>query len=130
MRLRGQNCCGVVMQRAATKQSPGASSKERAHIAWIKERGECIACGAAGGVIAHHCVGSTYKLRVGVDRVQIGHAFVLGLCQSCDDIVTHGTHRAFRERFGSYAGNWDRQYADSPVKFDDLIVQGIMQSGR
>lgn len=118
------------MQRLSTKQSPGANAKERAHITWIKERGECIACGNTGGVIAHHCVGSTFKIRVGMDRVQIGHAFVLGLCQSCDNVVTFGSHRAFRDAFGSYASNWERQYQKSPVKFDDLIIQGVLQSGR
>ncbi len=118
------------MQRLATKQSPSANAIERAHIKWIKERGECIACGNAGGVIAHHSVGSTFKLRVGFERVQIGNAFVIGLCQCCDNVVTRGSHRAFREAFGSYSALWLRQYEKSPVKFDDLIIQGIMQSGR
>lgn len=118
------------MQRVATKQSPGANAKERAHMAWLKDRGICTACGNDGGVIVHHCVGSTFKVRVGLERVQIGNTFVLGLCSPCDNIVTRGTHRAFREAFGSYASNWARQYEQSPVKFDDLIVRGIEQSGR
>lgn len=118
------------MQRKATKQSPAANAKERAHIAWIKERGICAACHNDGGVIAHHCVGSAFKVRVGLDRVHIGHAFVLGLCLACDNIVTRGTHKAFREAFGSYADLWAKQYQQSPVEFDELIVKGIMESGR
>ncbi len=118
------------MQRLATKQSPGANATERAHIKWIKERGICAACDSSGGVIAHHCAGSTYKVHVGLERVQIGHAFVLGLCQCCDNIVTRGSHRAFFNAFGCYTNLWLKQYEQSPVKFDDIIIQGIMISGR
>lgn len=89
-----------------------------------------MACGSDGGVICHHAVGSSYKVRVGLEIVLIGHALVIGLCQCCDNLVTRGTHKAFRESFGSYADLWAKQYADSPVKFDDLIIQGIAESGK
>ena len=97
---------------------------------WIKERGICAACNNYGGVIIHHCVGSSYKVRVDCERVIIGHAFVLGLCQCCDNVVTRGSHRAFNDAFGLYKGLWWRQYSDSVINFDDLTVQGIMNSGR
>lgn len=118
------------MQRPSTRQSPGANAAAKAHMAWLKDRGICIACGNDAGVIVHHCVGSTYKVRAGLVRVQIGNEFVLGLCQCCDDIVTKGSHRAFKDAFGSYSELFEKQYADSPVKFDDLIIQGIAESGK
>jgi len=118
------------MQRLATRQSPAAKASERAYIGWIKERGICAACGNDGGVIAHHCMGSTYKVHVGLERVQIGHAMVIGLCACCDAIVTRGSHRAFNMAFGKYADLWEKQYLESPIKFDNLIVEGIMKSGK
>ena len=118
------------MQRPRSKQSPQADAKAKAQIGWIKERGICIACGNDGGVIAHHCVGSTFKVHVGLERVQIGNEFAIGLCQPCDNIVTRGSHRVFRGAFGSYAALWAKQYEDCPVKFDDLIIEGIANSGR
>lgn len=118
------------MQRTSTRQSRGANADEKRHMQWIKERGMCVACDNDGGVICHHAVGSSYKVRVGLEIVLIGHAFVLGLCQCCDDIVTKGSHRAFKDAFGPYSELFFKQYASSPVKFDDLIIQGIAESGR
>lgn len=121
------------MQRPITKQSPGADRIAKDHMNWLKERGVCSACGADhgyGNVIIHHCVGSSYKVRVGVERVLIGHAFVLALGQDCDDIVTCGSHRAFKEKFGAYADLWAAQYQQSPVKFGELIVRGILLCGK
>lgn len=118
------------MQRPSTKQSRGANADEKRHIAWLKNRGICAACGNDGGVICHHAVGSSYKVTVGLERVLIGHALVIGLCEPCDNLVTRGTHKALKDSFGTYAELWARQYEDSPVKFDDLIIQGIMESGR
>ena len=121
------------MQRPSTRQSPAADRLAKDHMTWLKERGICSACGndhGYGNVILHHCVGSSYKVRVGVERVQIGHAFVIALGQDCDDIVTRGTHKAFKERFGNYADIWAAQYQQSPVKFGELIVRGILLSGK
>ena len=121
------------MQRPSTRQSPAADKIAKQHMQWIKERGICAGCGVDcgyGNVIVHHCVGSAYKIHVGLERVLIGHAFVLGLCQSCDDIITHGTHQAFKDLYGDYADIWAVQYQQSPVKFGELIVRGILMCGK
>lgn len=118
------------MQHKITKQSPGANTKDKAHMQWLKDRGVCIACGNDAGVIVHHCVGATYKVRVGAVRVQIGNQFVLGLCQCCDDMVKKHSHIGFKRAFDTYTNLFFKQYEDSPIKFDDLIIQGIYESGK
>jgi len=114
------------MMRKATKQSRGANSNERAHMAWIKERGICAACGNRGHVICHHLYGSSAKIKVNFATVLIGHAAVMGLCGICDAIVTRRSRRAFVEAFGPQNMLWLMQYQESPVKFPEEVVQGIM----
>lgn len=118
------------MQRIATRQSRAANSNEKLHMQWIKDRGVCSACNSDGGVIVHHCEGSTFKTKVSGATVIIGHAFVIGLCGPCDGIVTRGSRRAFRDAFGLQSMLWARQYEESPVRFPDEVVEGIINSGR
>jgi len=118
------------MQRAATRQSPVAKASERAYIGWIKDRGICAACGNDGGVIAHHCMGSTYKVHVGLERVQIGNWFVIGLCQACDNIVTRQSRKAFVAAFGEQSKLWLKQAEEYPVEIPLQIIQGIARSGK
>lgn len=118
------------MQRKPTKQSRGANAQERAHIAWIKERGICAACGGDSGVIAHHCEGATFKVTVDFERVQVGHWFVLGLCQCCDNIVTRQSRAAFRDAFGAQSALWLKQAEQYPVEIPLNVIQGIAQYGR
>lgn len=117
------------MQRPATRQSRGANADEKRHMQWIKERGLCAACWNNGGVIVHHCGGSAYKTKVDSITVLIGHAFVLGLCEICDSIVTRGSRRALENAFGRQSLLWEAQYVHSPVKFADEILRGIAQCG-
>lgn len=98
------------MQRPATRQSRGINSAERRYIGWIKDRMICAACKQYGPVICHHAEGSAFKNQ----KVLVGHLFVLGLCQSCDDIVTHQSRRAFRDSFGSQSGLWVEQFEQYP----------------
>jgi len=118
------------MQRKATKQSRIADSAERAHIQWIKERGICAACGNDRGVIAHHCMGSTFKVHVGLERVQIGNWFIIGLCDPCDNIVTRQSRKAFTQAFGSQSSLWLKQAEQYPVEIPLKIIQGIAQYGK
>lgn len=117
------------MQRKSTAQSRGANALEKAHMQWIKERNQCAACGNSG-VINHHCEGSTFKVKVDLATVLIGHAFVIGLCQCCDKIITRGSRKAFREAFGFQSDLWLKQYQDSPVRLPDEVVEGIKNCGR
>jgi hypothetical protein len=115
------------MQRKATRQSRAANIQERDHISWIKERGICAACGNYGGVIAHHCEGSTFKVRVGFERVQVGNWFVIGLCNYCDDIVTRQSRAAFRKIFGAQSELWLKQAEQYPKEIPLNVMQGIAQ---
>lgn len=117
------------MQRLATRQSPAANAAAKAHMAWLKGRGICASCGDDSGVICHHSVGSSFKVHVGIERVHIGHAFVLGLCMACDTLRTRSRKR-FIDAFGLECKLWSMQYQESPIKFEDLIVHGIINSGR
>ncbi len=118
------------MQRKATAQSRAINAAEKHHLNWGKERCICSACGAHGYVIAHHFAGSSAKVRVGLQRVMIGHWAINFLCQSCDDIVTHQSRRAFRERFGNECEAWLKQAEHYPVEIPLEVIQGISQYGR
>lgn len=118
------------MRRKSTKQSRGINAEEKAHMTWAKERCICAACDRPGPVVAHHCEGSTFKVRAGLERIMVGHWFVIGLCQSCDDIVTHGSRRAFRERFGDQCDLWLTQAESYPKEIPINVIKGIAQCQR
>lgn len=118
------------MQRLATRQSRAANTQEKLHMAWIKERGVCAACGIKCHVINHHCEGSTFKIKVMGVTVLIGHAFVIGLCSCCDALVTNQGRRQFREAYGLQSDLWLTQYEESPVRFDSDIETGIAICGK
>lgn len=118
------------MQRRATRQSPAPCAGAKALIKWIKERGICAACGADGGVIAHHFCGSSAKQRVGLERSYIGPWAVNGLCQGCDDIVTHGTRAAFRDLYGPESQVWLEQIKEYPGGVPELIIEGVKLCGK
>lgn len=113
------------MQRRATAQSRGPNASERARMAWLKDRQICAACGSHGPVINHHAEGSCCKIKVGLVTVHIGHAFVLGLCQCCDDLVTHGSRRALTDVYGPQSQMWLKQERDNPSPAPEIIFEGI-----
>jgi len=97
------------MQRRKTKTTRGPNSEEKAYHGWIKEiRQTCAACGNKGPVIGHHCEGATFKH----NKTLVGHWYFIGLCQSCDDIVTHGSRKAFRDAFGPQCLLWDNEIGE------------------
>jgi len=83
------------MQRKATKNTRTANAGERSYHAWLKLR-DCCVCGNMGPSIVHHCCGQTYRH----NKQLIGHKFCIPLCQSCDDVITYGSRRKFKEKFG------------------------------
>jgi hypothetical protein len=113
------------MQRPSTRQSRGINAAELEHLRWVKDRGICSACGNTGGVIAHHFAGSSAKARVGLEIVMIGHWAINGLCQNCDDIVTHGSRRAFREIFGNECDVWLKQAGHYPKQIPIEVISGV-----
>lgn len=102
------------MQRKPTRQSRGPDAAEKRHMAWIKERGICAACVNDGGVIGHHCEGATFKH----NKILLGHWFVIGLCQCCDNIITRQSRRAFRDAFGNQCDLWFKQLQEYPLKHE------------
>lgn len=91
------------MNRKPTKNTRGPNADEKRYVTWIKqEKITCCACERISPLIAHHCEGATFKH----NKVLIGHWFVIGLCELCDSIVTFGSRREFRNRFGSQAELW------------------------
>jgi hypothetical protein len=89
------------MQRKATRQTRGPNAAEKRFHAYTKES-DCICCGNPGPSIVHHCEGSCMKH----NKVLIGHWFVVPLCLTCDDVITQGSRKAFRDRFGAQSQLW------------------------
>lgn len=118
------------MQRAVTRQSRGVRTNEKKRLAWLKERGRCAACGSRGPIINHHCAGSSAKVRVDLVPVMIGHAFVLGLCQDCDDLVTHGSKRKLVEEYGPQSSLWLMQEQHNPNPAPEVVVRAIYEWGK
>jgi hypothetical protein len=116
------------MQRKPTKNTRGPNAAEKRHIGWLKDRMICAACKQYGPVIAHHAEGATFRH----NKVLIGHLFVLGLCQSCDNIVTRESRKAFRDSFGSQSQLWAEQFEDCPMKHDfpQEEIKAIISYGR
>ena len=118
------------MQRKPSKKTRGPSTQEKAYHGWTKER-LCCVCGNYG-VVVHHCEGSTFKLKVQFETVLLGHWFVIPLCQQCDDVITHGSRRSFRERFGLQSDLWIKeaeQYTnETGISPPDNIIEGIALS--
>ena len=75
-------------------------------------------------------MGATYKVTVDFERLQIGHLFVIGLCQLCDDIVTHGSRKKFTDYHGPQCEIWAIQAADCPLPIPEKYHIGIMQCGQ
>jgi len=109
------------MQRKATKNTRGANAEEKRFHALTKAS-DCIVCGNSAPSIVHHCMGATYKH----NKVLIGHWFVLPLCQSCDDVITHGSRRSFKDRFGLQSDYWLDHYeyngVDAPIEVYNAIM--------
>lgn len=92
------------MQRKATKNTRGPNAEEKRFHRWVKERQACAACSNLAPTILHHCEGSTFRH----NKTLVGHWFVIGLCQVCDDVVTHGSRKRFRLEFGPQSKLWRR----------------------
>ena len=102
------------MQRKITKQSPAPSAAAYRHMTWVKHLENCSACGCEARLTVHHCEGSAFKH----NKVYIGPWFILGLCQGCDDIVTHGSRRIFREIHGPQSELWHKQLQKYPLRHE------------
>ena len=118
------------MIRKSTRQSRVANAAEKSFMSWIKGRGVCAACGNDGGVYVHHCEGSAYKRKVDGVTELLGHWFVIGLCESCDSVVTDGNRKEFRYWFGLQSNLWQSIADIYPGEIPDRVYRGIMESGR
>ncbi len=102
------------MQCKATRQSRGINAAEKRHIGWIKESGECATGCGRYGVIAHHCEGATFKH----NKIHVGHWFVIGLCESCDALITLASRRLFCQQHGPQSWLWLQQLARYPNRHE------------
>jgi len=109
------------MQRKATRQTRGPNAEEKRFHAYTKES-DCICCGNPGPSIVHHAEGATMKH----NKVLIGHWFVLPLCLACDDVITQGSRKAFRERFGPQSDLWHFHIKDSCSLAPDDVYSSII----
>ena len=118
------------MQRKATRQSRGPNAAEKRHMAWIKERNVCMTDNRVNGlgVIAHHCEGATFKH----NKIQVGHWFVIGLCETCDGFITQGSRKGFRERFGAQSELWLKQLEEYPHKHEcpEEVIEAVKAWGK
>ncbi len=107
---------------------------ESRFMRWVKSQGVCAACEKPAQVIAHHCEGATFKRKVNYVTVLLGHWFVIPLCQTCDDIVTHGSRRKFRDEIGTQSSVWERVAHTFEHEVNEAIPaevwQGITEYGR
>jgi hypothetical protein len=116
------------MQRKITRQSRGQDASEKRYANWVKNRGVCAACGNDFPLILHHCEGSAFKH----NKIMLGHIFILGICQCCDNIITRGSRRAFRDAFGNQCDLWFKQLQEYPLKHEigQHEIDAIMDWGK
>jgi len=113
------------MQRKPTKNTRGPNAKEKQFMAWVKWR-PCICCSAPAPSIVHHAEGATFKHQ----KILVGHWFILPLCQDCDDVITQGSRRAFRDRFGPQSKLWLKLIYKTPIWPPDNVIEAIKDWGR
>ena len=117
------------MQIKASKKTRAPNAAEKRFTAWLHEI-PCRACGEVYGVQAHHPEGATFKRKVGLVTVLLGHWYQISLCQPCH-YMRHSDKTGFKARYGSEVRLWEKQMnywagvGDMPP---DEIVQGIMES--
>lgn len=99
------------MQRKATRNTRGPNAEEKRFMGYTKEC-SCIACRNPGPSIGHHAEGATFKN----NKVLVGHWFILPLCLSCDDVITRGSRKGFRELFGPQSELWIKHIENSPFE--------------
>jgi hypothetical protein len=113
------------MQKKSTKQSPSANAQERAFMAWCKEQPSIIS--GEYGVEVHHCVGSSRRVYVGMNRVRIGHWFLLPLTPS-EHWLYHNRKSEFIDQYGEQSQLWERLIQAYPVEIPLNVIQGILQN--
>ena len=109
------------MNRKPTSNTRGPNSDEKRFHAITKES-DCIVCGCEGPSIVHHCEGSTFKH----NKVLIGHWFVVPLCLNCDDVITQGSRKAFRFRFGAQSDYWNWHFKMTGVLAPADVYNAVM----
>lgn len=118
------------MQRKATKNTRGPNAEEKRFHQWIKEWQFCIACNEPAPTILHHCEGACFRH----NKVLVGHWFVIGLCQQCDDVITHGSRKRFRLQFGPQSELWWETHQEHAKQTGIMppfeVAHAIMDWGR
>ena len=113
------------MNRKPTKNTRGPNIDEKRFMAWVKWQ-NCCCCGVAGPSIVDHAFGATFKH----NKVLIGHWFILPLCPLCDSVDTHGSRRAFRDKFGPKSELWLKLIEKTSVDVPIDVVNAIKDWGK
>ena len=89
-------------------------------------------CNHPAPSIVHHCEGSTFKH----NKVLVGHWFCIPLCLNCDNVITRGSRRSFRNAFGPQSKLWIGKVCDYQEAkmysehIPDEVIQAIGDWGR
>ncbi|GGO89106.1 hypothetical protein GCM10011348_46080 [Marinobacterium nitratireducens] len=93
-------------------------------MSWVKQQA-CVVC-QSWPCVAHHCEGATWAH----NKVKCGHWFILPLCEFHDGVVTQGSRRVFRERFGTQADLWLELIEQAPILPPAEVVEAVQDWGR
>jgi len=115
------------MQTKRSAQSRGPNKAELDFMAWCKEQPSVVS--GQWGVHVHHCAGSTCKVRVGFELVQIGHWFCVPLTPD-EHWMFHNRKKEFEKLYGYQRELWLRLVADYHESIPDNIFAGVAKSGR
>lgn len=118
-----------IMKRKRSKKTRAVNAAEKRFMGFCKT-GPCVACNQGFISEAHHCEGSTYKRKVNLVTVLIGHWFVIPLCTVCHQFF-HNNKIQFIDAFGTQEKLWLEVYSDfidtgaKPAPMD--VIQGIVE---
>lgn len=110
------------MQNKRSRQSPGPNRQESAFLDWSKQRPSIVS--GAHGVEVHHCVGSSRRVYVGLERVHIGHWFCIPLTPD-EHWLYHNRKAEFEDRYGDQVDLWQKHIEDYPIDIPLNVIQGI-----
>lgn len=114
------------MQTKRSPQSRGPNKAELDFMAWCKEQPSIVS--GQWGVEVHHCCGSSKKVYVGIERVNIGHYFLLPLTPS-EHWLFHNRKNEFTEKFGIQRDLWISLIKLYDKVIPTNVIEGVIGSG-
>jgi len=115
------------MQRSSTKQSRAPNADEKRFMSWCKEQPSIVS--GQYGVEVHHCVGSSFKARAGVERVLIGHWFCIPLTPQ-EHWLYHNRKNEFRISCGIQTDLWLNLIDGYDLPIPQEVIEAIVHYGK